>query len=139
MREDFRLFTCALCRSQVRICSHCDRGQIYCSKRCAARRRKESMDRAGARYQRTPRGRRKHAAREACRRARCAAARVGVTHQGTPPASRRGMVAPMRDQTPYRPVDKHSHPTVWCDVCGHPCRPFARSSFIRARRRAGGC
>ena len=29
-----RFFLCALCRQQVLICSHCDRGQVYCAGDC---------------------------------------------------------------------------------------------------------
>jgi hypothetical protein len=30
-----RLFLCGRCRQQVRICSRCDRGQVYCGGGCA--------------------------------------------------------------------------------------------------------
>ena len=30
-----RLFLCQGCRVQVLICSHCDRGHIYCAEGCA--------------------------------------------------------------------------------------------------------
>ena len=35
MQSSARLFNCARCRRQVVICSHCDRGNRYCGKRCA--------------------------------------------------------------------------------------------------------
>lgn len=136
MREDFRLFNCARCRAQVRICSHCDRGQIYCSRGCAARRRSESIRRAGQRYQRTPRGRVMHAAREARHRVRVRACTASVTHQGTPRAVRSCIVSSMRDRPSLSPAYDDSA-VVCCTFCGHRCRPFSRRDFIRARRRYG--
>jgi len=41
MQSSARLFNCARCRRQVVICSHCDRGNIYCSKRCSQTARRE--------------------------------------------------------------------------------------------------
>jgi hypothetical protein len=35
-----RLFLCQSCRVQVLICSHCDRGHIYCAEACARKARK---------------------------------------------------------------------------------------------------
>ncbi len=65
IRKKFRQFTCRRCRKEVAICSHCDRGQCYCGKHCSSRARRRSTREAGARYQKTTRGRRKHAARNA--------------------------------------------------------------------------
>lgn len=64
IREDFRFFFCKLCHQAVTICSHCDRGQGYCSEACSRRAHRKSMREAGRRYQQTPCGRRKHAARQ---------------------------------------------------------------------------
>ncbi len=65
-----RLFLCAGCRGQVIICSCCDRGQIYCNGGCAPRARRQTLQAAGRRYQASPRGRRRHAARMGRWRAR---------------------------------------------------------------------
>jgi hypothetical protein len=56
-----RFFLCGRCRAQVLICSHCDRGQIYCGERCAGAARRNSLHAAG-RYQASRRGRLRHAA-----------------------------------------------------------------------------
>jgi len=74
-----RFFLCGRCRAQVLICSHCDRGQIYCGERCAGAARRNSLRAAGRRYQASRRGRFAHAAR-----ARCYRRRKNVTHQGSP-------------------------------------------------------
>ena len=64
LEDDYRLFNCQRCAKQVRICRRCDRGHLYCSGECSAIRRRESLHRAGARYQQTQRGARLHAARQ---------------------------------------------------------------------------
>jgi len=48
----------------VSICDRCDHGNIYCPGECAALSRQASNRRAGARYQLTRRGARRHAARQ---------------------------------------------------------------------------
>ena len=59
-----RLFYCALCDTQVIICSKCDRGNIYCGDECARLARLESSRAAGKRYQESYKGRLNHAARQ---------------------------------------------------------------------------
>ncbi len=75
-----RLYQCARCLCPVVICSRCDRGNRYCPGGCAKQARRDSMRRAAARYQRTRRGRFRHAARQQRYRAR---PRQIVTHQGS--------------------------------------------------------
>ena len=50
MQSSARLFNCARCRCHVVICSHCDRGNIYCGGRCSQRVRRQSVRAAGRRY-----------------------------------------------------------------------------------------
>lgn len=78
--SSYRLYSCACCAQQVRICRQCDRGNQYCAQGCAKQRRRQSVHRAGRRYQRSRRGARLHAARQRCWRARAA---QKVTHQGS--------------------------------------------------------
>jgi hypothetical protein len=92
MENTARLFNCARCHCQVVICSHCDRGNIYCGRRCAEHARKTSSRSAGKRYQRTYRGRIKHAERQ--RRYR--ALQNIVTHQ-------RSASSPPNDSLPPHP------------------------------------
>jgi hypothetical protein len=94
-----RHFLCARCREPVLVCSHCDRGQIYCPTGCATVARRQSQREAGRRYQRSLPGRFKHAARSRRWRQRQALLAVpvapaatatatataqSVTHQGSP-------------------------------------------------------
>jgi hypothetical protein len=86
----YRLYSCYRCGVQVRICPRCDHGNIYCGRECSAIRRRESLRRAGARYQRTRRGAARHAARQRGYRARC---QQKVTHQGCEALAHAGNVA----------------------------------------------
>ena len=95
-----RRFVCARCRAPVLVCSHCDRGQVYCAAGCAATARRQSQRDAGRRYQDSLAGRFHHAARTQRWRMRQAAlamstpipaqtsiapsAAQSVTHQGSP-------------------------------------------------------
>lgn len=56
-----RLYHCARCHKQVILCTHCDRGNIYCAKACARIARKRSRCAAALRYQATRLGKFKHA------------------------------------------------------------------------------
>jgi len=47
MQSSGRLFLCVCCRAQVVICSHCDRGQIYCAADCAQAARCHAVREAG--------------------------------------------------------------------------------------------
>jgi len=76
-----RLFLCVRCKAQVLVCSHCDRGQIYCAQDCAQTARRDAQRAAGRRYQASRRGRVNHAARAGRYRSR----QNKVTHQGSPP------------------------------------------------------
>ena len=103
--EPARRFLCARCRAPALVCSHCDRGQIYCASGCAAAVRQQSQREAGRRYQGSLRGRFRHAARTRRWRERQALLAVpvarsematpqSVTHQGSPlPASDAVLVA----------------------------------------------
>jgi hypothetical protein len=85
-QPSYRLYNCARCAVQVRICRRCDHGNVYCAAACARIRRRECTRRASARYQRTGRGARRHAARQRAYRARVCSK---VTHQGSPNLERR--------------------------------------------------
>ena len=81
MCHSARLYLCVRCRQQVIICSHCDRGNIYCPDGCSEQSRSEKQKEAAQRYQSTPNGRRLHAKRQQQYRQR---QREKVTHQGSP-------------------------------------------------------
>lgn len=88
--EANRLFNCAACRALVVICSHCDRGNRYCSG-CAPKVRSERYRESSQRYQSTRRGKLMHAERQ--RRYRERQKLIKVTQQGSRDLYRRALLA----------------------------------------------
>jgi len=156
----YRLYSCARCAKQVRICGECDRGNRYCAQGCARMRRRESLRRAASRYQQSYRGACKHAARSRAWRERHA---QKVTHQGSLGPGVALIVAPT--STPSTTEEAHadtesdrlpphtmafearararyahgSHPHVarselHCCFCGCVLPPFARLTRLCERR-----
>jgi hypothetical protein len=157
-REDsHRLFLCAACRRQVRVCRRCDRGQIYCAEECRLPRRRQSVRLAGRRYQRTAPGARSNARRQKRFRSRCA---LTVTHQGSPEAIPRAEEAPAvaiecASATVFPKPQEESHratltsaPLVVvarvpppprsprCDFCGLSCGVLSRRGPVSRVHRA---
>ena len=142
----YRLYSCARCAAQVRICRRCDRGNRYCAGACARMQRCESLRRAGARYQRSYRGACRHAARQCAWRARCA---QEVTHQGSVAVGIPGTVVLVAiDETLNAPPDDANcgmsdrplrwgseHRVGWvgtrCSRCGAQLPAFARFGPLR--------
>jgi len=154
MAETYRLFNCARCHALTRICTHCDRGQRYCSARCARVSRRAQLRVAGVAYQGTERGRCYHAARQQAYLER----RAKMTHQGPPISARelpprvrpvaRVLVQPAgheevpdaRDpETAAAPqgaqtqAETRSAAEPRCAFCGRPCGHFARRAPLRRR------
>lgn len=130
--DSARTFVCLRCHERVFICTHCDRGQIYCVGGCAQTARRVAQREAGRRYQRSRDGRFAHAERNKRYRAR----RKIVTHQGSPPTPSDGLVEPDRTVVASGPrlptsVDEAFH----CHWCGRPCSAFVRQRALRNRRR----
>ena len=123
MDRPARVFLCAGCRTQVVLCSHCDRGNRYCGRPCWRRARDVARREAARRYQRSPRGLKTHAERsrrwrerQRARRAGMAAGNPdhagaqtsGVTHQGWPA------------QRVSAPLVACTHHTTSCDLDHSP-------------------
>ena len=60
----YRVYCCRRCGIVVWVCRECDHGQVFCAGECSRSARRESVRRAGARYQKTRRGAHRHAARQ---------------------------------------------------------------------------
>jgi hypothetical protein len=126
------------------VCSSCDRGQRYCGPACSQEARQERQREAGARYQRTPRGRRHHAARQAlCRRRQQQAEEKKVTHQGSLSPAVLGRVEVTVALSPRSSgiITEHEKDGLrWtvCHFCGARCAPFARREPLGWRRRRRG-
>lgn len=127
-----RFFLCGRCRTQVLICSDCDRGQSYCSGACSQLVRCASVREAGRRYQRSRRGRFAHAQRMRRYRAR----QEKVTHQGSLPPSVDALLAVdlAATATSTSPVCPSLIVPAWhCHFCTCCCSEFVRRDFLRGR------
>jgi hypothetical protein len=136
--QTHRLYSCARCAVQVRICRSCDRGNIYCAGACAGVRRGESLRRAGLRYQLSRRGACRHAARQAAWRTRWA---DKVTHQGSVPDIATGTLVAFLTALSTKP---DVHPPMQaplllsqrqgqahCSFCGGALSAFSRLGWLR--------
>jgi len=65
-----RVGICPKCKKVFAICRRCDRGQLYCGKRCSKEARRESRRKSQHRYRRTEWGRKDHRDNERDRRER---------------------------------------------------------------------
>jgi hypothetical protein len=124
-----RLYNCVRCHAQVRICSRCDRNNIYCISTCSRQSRVLSLRMAGKRYQNSLRGRQMHARRQQRYRAQ----KKIVTHHSSLPQ-------PPNDLLPPKPNDRIKQPArgdICCQFCGKPCSPFIRRGYLhRSDQRA---
>jgi hypothetical protein len=84
--ESLRLARCPRCQRLFAICSHCDRGHVYCGPPCSLGARRDSLRRARRRHRCSPEGRLDHRDRERGRRRRkrLFRARVGDHPSATP-------------------------------------------------------
>ena len=151
-----RLFLCARCFVQVRLCGRCDRGQRYCTPSCSSTARRIAQREAARRYQRGRNGRMVHAARSRRWRIRrhrikllaeptpvtppSAAANI-VTHQGSPDGPgdaplvawtndhAEAIVTSNPDQGATTPVEHAGGPT--CRRCAAPLAPWVRQGLLR--------
>ena len=132
MKKNARIFNCCRCRKLVALCSHCDRGNIYCSKTCAHLSRKESLQRSGKKYQQSRKGRLKHAE---CQHRYRERQRQKVTHHSSPPMSLSGLLrhasklrtSSLSNTSPI-PSEK-----IICADCGEVCSPFLRLTTLGGR------
>lgn len=125
-----RLFNCRKCTKQVVICSHCDRGNIYCSKTCANQSRIQNHRRSNQLYQSTYRGKLLHASRQKNYRAR---QKEKVTDQGSTAISS-NVLLPQTKNENICPSNK----IIFCDFCHTPVSHFFRNGYLNHSRYALG-
>ena len=155
-----RLFLCAGCRVQVVLCSHCDRGNRYCSRTCWRQTHDLARREAACRYQRSRGGRLRHAARSqrwrwrqrtVLRAAEGAGADITghadadaahkVTHQGSPPGVAAAPLAActldIASTTADPSADALAAPTGRrCYRCAAVQPDWLRQGFLRRGRQA---
>ena len=127
-----RLFQCARCHALTKICSHCDRGNVYCGD-CAVSARKKARQATSKRYQQSPAGRLNHAARQQSYRERQRLKIEKVTHQGSESTEN---VLAQENHLQSKKGDSNSTKLskkggISCVFCGLTCSPFLRSDFRR--------
>jgi hypothetical protein len=130
MEQSSRLFICLLCRTQVVICSHCDRGQVYCSKSCSMTARKASCRLAEKCYQRTFKGKRNHSQRQ---RRYIMRKKEKVTDQGSPSPIPNALL-PLAKNKAKQTVNKPLNNKNQCCFCGCLVTAWLRSGFLRHQR-----
>ena len=156
----YRLFNCVRCGEQVRLCSSCDHGHIYC-RGCAPAAARARVRRAGRRYQATPRGKLNHALRQRRYRERQAEMQRRVTHRGVQDEPQGCQIPPSSGHTPAPTasmptasagtsrgmrVSKTAQPLhittssvvssrPRCSRCSTCCPPFARRMSLREWQR----
>ena len=128
MNDTARLYSCLRCNSQVTICRHCDRGNIYC-KKCAPKAGQDARDRAATRYQASYRGRSNHAARQ--RRYR-ESLKQKVTHKGSIRLSIHDLLINKRKTVKPPPIlpDTNISDAICCHWCHRLCSPFLRRNSL---------
>ena len=129
MEPTARLYQCILCHKQVKICSTCDRGNIYCAPICATQARKKSLKRAGFRYQTTLNGKRHHAARQARYRMRLSKI---VTHQGSPSTPQHVSIKSIENRTENSEI-RQNRSALTCTFCENLISEWIRNDFLRRR------
>lgn len=113
-QKPFRQRFCraAHCRARFFICTHCDRGQCYCSSACRLQTRLAQQRAARRRHQQSPEGRLDHRDRQRAYRRRKAGALAhpsastakSVTDQGSQTARTFATITPLRVTAPARPL-----------------------------------
>jgi len=133
MDPSARLFHCARCHCQVVLCRRCDRGHVYCANGCAQLARRASVQRAGARYRATRRGRLINALRQRRFRAR----QQKVTHHRSAPVVATAVlpVSTKRPDSPPLNGTVYRSGEIQCHRCGGNCNPFLRRDFLRSTAR----
>ena len=154
--ESWRLAGCPRCLRLFAICSHCDRGHLYCGPPCSQGARRDSLRRARRRHRRSPEGRLDHRDRERDRRRRRRfEARVGDHPSATSRPAVKLSVAldPSGTSTEETPADRvekveifdapgprsvvpssHRLPAQRCRVCGRLGRWFRTAPASRRWR-----
>ena|SRR3989338_11394003 len=119
-----RLFNCVRCHALVTICSPCDHNNIYCGSTCSRAARLKSCSMASKRYQKSHRGRLKHAARQRHYRGR---QKIKVTHHSSPVLPSHAVLPPQ----PNELISEAMSSQPRCHFCKKLCSPFLRRGFLR--------
>jgi hypothetical protein len=135
LKKPFRQRSCKAdnCGRIFFICSHCDRGQRYCSESCQLKSRAEQLSAAQRRYLQSPEGRKDQSDRQRAYRlrkaalSRASASESVIDHAPNPPPAS-GIITPQPVLASFETLRQQSHSNdgwVVCNFCGRVGRfPF---------------
>ena len=132
-----RIYLCLLCHQQVKICTYCDRGNIYCSKNCSLPARQKNLRRSNQIYQNTYQGRLNHAKRQATYRSRKNTpnqpSKNKVTYHGSPAVANNALLQSVENKTK---VDEFAQTEgiIKCHFCHKEISSYVRSDFLKGRQ-----
>ena len=127
MKHISRLFSCSRCLRQTAICSHCDRGQVYCNAECSRAAREQSLKAAGKRYQQTRRGKLNHALRQRHYQER---KRLKMTHHTSQVTAQSVLLHSVKKRA-IKVLVKQFYGVERCCCCNKTVSSFFRLGFIR--------
>ena len=125
MNNIARIFNCARCWCQTIICTHCDRGNIYCGSICARESRTKNHRISNQIYQKTFRGKQKHALRQSHYRQRQKEKAKKVTDMGS-------ANTPLHDLLPTATNEnkKTISEKMHCHFCGKNVSRYLRNDYL---------
>jgi hypothetical protein len=121
-----------MCYKQTKICSKCDRGNIYCSFECSELARKKSINNAGKRYQQTKKGRIAHAQRQQ-KYISNKLVQEKMTHQGSNPEPQDVLLSSVDDNTRSESPNRSAvleNAVHYCDFCSNYSSDYLRFAFL---------
>ena len=132
MCRSARLYQCVRCHRQVIICSHCDRGNIYCAEGCAQTSRREKLKEAQLRYDKTQRAKKLKALRQQRYRQRN---KEKATHQGLTTLPLYDLLLIALEKLKKAKIQDKKQPTpqcstIYCHFCGVQCSHYLRMFFL---------
>jgi hypothetical protein len=133
MCRSARLYQCARCHRQVLICSHCDRGNIYCAGDCADLSRQEKLKEAQKRYEKTDKAKKAKAQRQQ-RYRQCKKRKA--THQGSTITPLYDLLLLELEKLKKQLQKCHFTHCIHhcCHFCGAQCQEFLRLFFLAPKR-----
>jgi len=153
METTARIYNCVRCHRQVVLCSHCDRGNIYCFGECSQQARQDSCRDANRRYRQSRKGRFNAALRQAKYRrqqqqdlALDPAPEQKVTHHGSTEDPTSVSITVVSEKSSL--LQKHATAVgpsdlkvtidgeTHCHCCGRTVSPYLRSRYMRQRHSA---
>lgn len=134
LKESLRLFQCARCLQQVKICTACDRGNIYCGPACARPARKSARCAASKRYQRTLRGKENHVRSQKRYREKQRSKiqeKINEVIDHGSHSNPHELCFPTMDEVVSDLTINH----LYCDFCGRRSNSYVRRAFLNHYRR----